>query len=121
MSPHARSSEGCKSCAAFGAARRNSIPARNEIAAIDALVSRTAAAWSSGNPAMLRVSSRNDCRSIDSCSSAICVEICGLDDSGDDLADAALQLAVVRDRRAHRDLGGIDWRNTERDELGRVD
>jgi len=32
-----------------------------------------------------------------------------------------LEFAVVGNRRAHRDVGGIDWRNAEGDELGGVD
>src|SRR6185369_13113235 len=44
-----------------------------------------------------------------------------LNHGGYDLADAALQFAIVSDRRAHRDVGGIDWRNAERDELSSVD
>jgi hypothetical protein len=39
----------------------------------------------------------------------------------DDLADAALQFAIVSNRRAHRYVGGADWRNAERDQLGSVD
>src|ERR1041385_3500957 len=44
-----------------------------------------------------------------------------LNHGGDDLADAALQFAIVSDRRAHRDVGGVYWRNAECDELGCVD
>ena len=40
------------------------------IEAIAALVSSAAAAWSNGKLAMLRVSSRNDCRSADWCSAS---------------------------------------------------
>src|SRR6185437_14257481 len=146
MSPHARSSADCSTCAAAGAARRNSMPARSEIAAIDALVSSTAAAWSNGNPVRLRVSSRNDCccsllsdifkkhftqrrkgyataqrrafpfffaflRSL-----RLCVKQ-NLNNGRHDLADAALEFAVVGNGRAHRHVGSIDWRNAECDEL----
>ena len=79
---------------------------------------RMESAWSNGKPAMLRVSSRNDWRSMESCSDCT-TEL--LDNGGDDLADAALQLAIVRDRRRHRDLGRIDRRNSERDQLRCID
>jgi hypothetical protein len=38
---------------------------RSDMAAIAALVSSTAAVWSNGKLLILRVSSRNDCRSAD--------------------------------------------------------
>src|SRR6185369_3810044 len=44
-----------------------------------------------------------------------------LNHSCNNLPDAALELTVVGDGRAHRDVGGIDWRNAECDELGGVD
>jgi len=39
----------------------------------------------------------------------------------DDLADAALQFAVVGDGRAHCDFGGGDWRDAQGDQLCGID
>ena len=38
-----------------------------------------------------------------------------LDHRGHDLPDAALQVAIICDRRAHGGLSGSDWRDAERD------
>ena len=120
------------------------MPARSEIAAIDALVSSTAAAWSNGRPVRLRVSSRKIVaqRIVVRCFGHLkkfsrkgaktqsekasfdlrrALRETNLNHSRHDLADAALEFAVVGDGRAHRDVGGIDWRNAECDELGGVD
>src|SRR5258705_2546414 len=44
-----------------------------------------------------------------------------LNHGGDYLTNAALQFAVVSNRRAHGNVGGIDRRNAEGNQLGSID